>query len=210
LEGNCPVDGTRYINTQLASIDNADASYGNCLQEKLKSEIAEHDGQAPRNLSPEPSASANTIVILSETESEEGDETTSEEENTQPRQLTQKVALQPTLPAITGLSGLNRAQMERERLARLKPVGATNETGPPSKRQRAENTDDRLPVASLSNTHGDSKLQYPDGTIKWTYATGYPKESHHITIEEVLQKDTLKAAVLSGFQVSLFYLHGLT
>jgi len=99
--------------------------------------------------------------------------------------------------------------MERERLARLKRAGTMNGHEPPPKRPRAENTDDLPPIASSSNTPGESKLQYPDGMIKWTYATGYPKESHHVTIEEVLQKDTLKAAVLSGFQVSPFRFHGL-
>ena len=191
------------------SANNADPSYGNCLQEKIKSEIAEHDGRAAREPSPESSESVKPAAILSDTESEEDNETTSGEEETQPGNSTQKAALQPGLPANTGLSSLNRAQMERDRLARLKRGGTLNEHEGPSKRPRADNMDDPPPIASSSNTPGDSKLQYPDGMIKWTYASGYPKESHHITIEEVLQKDTLKAAVLSGFQVSPFRFHGL-
>jgi hypothetical protein len=111
-------------------------------------------------------------------------------------------AVKPATTVKVGLGGLDRVQMERERLERLKR-GAKQENirEPPSKRIKIESVPSK-DAASLE-VGGNSSLQYPDGTIKWTYAAGYPVESHHITIEQLLQKDTLKAAVLSGFQVQI-------
>jgi hypothetical protein len=100
-----------------------------------------------------------------------------------------------------GLVGLDRAAMERERLARAQTAGIKHESSEPhTKRQKTTLfSGDAGRVTEFSS---DQKLDYPDGTIKWTWAKGFPKEGHMITIEEVLQKDTLKAAVLSGFQVN--------
>ncbi|CZT50198.1 uncharacterized protein RSE6_11139 [Rhynchosporium secalis] len=46
-----------------------------------------------------------------------------------------------------------------------------------------------------------SGIQYPDGVIKKTWVKGCPRLGDDIKIEEVLQKDDLKLAVLSAFQV---------
>jgi hypothetical protein len=158
---------------------------------------------------PEPPVkSPAATVILSDfispdTASEEGDETASEEDDTPAAPF--KGNMPSTSTVNVGLAGLNRAQMERERLERLKRTRPTNENEPQIKRARTENHEtqatssrarEKAPAAQ------EGTLQFPDGTIKWTYAVGYDKEAHHITIEEVLQRDTLKGAVLSGFQVS--------
>jgi hypothetical protein len=117
---------------------------------------------------------------------------------------TKAVELAPPKPVPTGssiLGGLNRAEMERERLERLKRAGGQQISAePPSKRPRMENIDYNKSVPTKS-VQSHTSIQYPDGTIKWTFARGFPVERHHITIEEVLQKGTLKAAVLSAFQV---------
>ena len=134
-------------------------------------------------------------IVLSDTASEEDDTADEEDEELVPR----KVLIEPNTKKSVGLGGLNRAQMERERLERAKRAGVSNPGEPPSKRVRAENINEISSILSKSNSN--SALQFPDGTIKWTYVVGYPKESHHITIEEIFEKDTLKAAVLSGFQV---------
>ena len=135
-------------------------------------------------------------IILSDTVSEE-DETASEEDEDL---VTKKVTIQPDKKVSLGLGGLNRAQMERERLERAKRAGISPAIEPPRKRIRTENVNERN--SKTVNSSEGLSLQFPDGTIRWTYAVGYPKEPHHITIEEVLQRDTLKAAVLSGFQVT--------
>lgn len=44
-------------------------------------------------------------------------------------------------------------------------------------------------------------LQYPEGIVKKTWARGYPRQGDDIKIEEVLQKNDLELAILSGFQL---------
>jgi hypothetical protein len=111
----------------------------------------------------------------------------------------------PPKPAPTGssiLGGLNRAEMERERLERLKRAGRQQVSAePPPKRPKMDNIDYNK-SAPAPSVPSHTSIQYLEGTIKWTFARGFPVEGHHITIEEVLQKGTLKAAVLFAFQVS--------
>jgi len=47
---------------------------------------------------------------------------------------------------------------------------------------------------------GASGVQFPGGVVKKTWAYGCPRQND-IKIEEVFQKDTLKLAVLSAFQI---------
>jgi hypothetical protein len=154
-------------------------SYVVCKEHKLKSQTEEKASGHP---------------FLDDT-TDSGSDTASEED-----EVPATSAPKPSATVTVGLGSLDRAQMERERLKRLKR-GAKKENiaEPPSKRIKIESVSSK--PATSSEAMGKSSLQYPDGTIKWTYAVGYPVESHHINIEEVLQKDTLKAAVLSGFQV---------
>ncbi|KAL9623294.1 MAG: hypothetical protein Q9160_002401 [Pyrenula sp. 1 TL-2023] len=51
----------------------------------------------------------------------------------------------------------------------------------------------------------ESSLQYPNGVIKKTWAFGYPR-SDDIKIEELLQRKSLQAAVLSSFQWNMEWL----
>ena len=127
---------------------------------------------------------------------ESGSDTASEEDEISPPKIDVKPV--PTKPA--GLAGLDRAAMERERLTRARKAGYQGDSPePPSKRQKTNHVMES--ISSTSVNFSSTGLQYPNGTIKWTYAKGYPRENHTITIEEVLRKDTLKAAVLSAFQV---------
>ena len=171
----------------------SEPSYEICIKHKRRNQ-AEEGSLAPTNKgeSERPSFSKPEIV-LSDTASE--DDTASEEDEL----VTKKVTIQPEKKVFVGLGGLNRAQMERERLERANRAGVSHPLEPPRKRIRAGNIDENSST-SVKSPDGPL-LQFPDGTIKWTYSVGYPKEPHHISIEEVLQKDTLKAAVLSGFQV---------
>jgi hypothetical protein len=181
-----------------------------CKKYKQKEQDDESIIEDTRNQASDPQPS----VVLSDTASEE-DETAAEEDKPMaPR----KVTITPAVPTSTGLTGLNRAQMEKERLERAKRQGIQSSTEPPAKGMKTENVNERgsgiskglqmrdinMSTPNTSTTASNSSLQFPDGTIKWTYVIGYPRESHHITIEEVLQKHTLKAAVLSGFQVNPF------
>lgn len=68
-------------------------------------------------------------------------------------------------------------------------------TGPgPNSEPRSARGYTRVPKASVSG-----QLPYPKGIVLRTWARGRPREND-ITIEEVLQKDDLKLAVLSSFQ----------
>lgn len=105
--------------------------------------------------------------------------------------------------------GINRKQMEEERLARLKKR-KTSESADieprPSQRPKLD-----LPITrgaevcpesdAVHQTHAPSlALPFPKGVVKKTWCRGFPRTGDDITIEEVLQKDQLELAVLSSFQ----------
>jgi hypothetical protein len=145
--------------------------------------------------------------------------------------LTEDLSLKSGPPK-SGLLGLDRKQMEQERLARLnasKPRGK-HAGAAESKKRKAElvfrddpngrNVKAKTPAdavdyrsqpatsgtASHSLNHNSgqvppSGLQYPNGVVKMTWVDGYDRDGTDITIEEVLQKDSLELAVLSAFQI---------
>lgn len=93
--------------------------------------------------------------------------------------------------AVFGALQLDRKKLEEERLQRLgKRPRATSDTEssqtPPAKRV--------LPEESKP------KLQYPEGTVKRTWAYGYPRTGEDIKIEEIFKPLELQLAVLSSFQ----------
>ncbi|KFA52919.1 hypothetical protein S40293_00945 [Stachybotrys chartarum IBT 40293] len=94
-----------------------------------------------------------------------------------------------------GTLPLDRRQMEQERLQRL------------AKRRRVSSGDEvvevpppKKPAPSKPSSQSAAALPFPNGTIKRTWARGYPRTPDDIKIEEVLQKDQLILAVLSSFQ----------
>lgn len=183
MESDRGFNGRRYINPHR--IVTLDPSYEVCKKHKLNSQIEARKSAAP---------------FLDDTTDDSGSDTASEEDEVPAISATKQVTT-----VSVGLGGLNRAQMERERLERLKRTAKKeNLPEPPAKRIKVESEQPKEPA--ISATMPTEPLQYPEGTIKWTFAAGYRKESHHITIEEVLEKDTLKAAVLSGFQVLFLYI----
>ena len=168
----------------------AEPTHQVCLKRKLKSE-SENTDFNPKNKD-SLSAQQTQLVDESDTASEEGEETV----------ITKQNQAKPELITSNGLASLNRAQMERERVQRLNRVTKQTLEAPtirPTKRIRLENVHDNESIDSKTSVR--TGFEYPEGMIKWTHVVGYPKEPHHITIQEVLQKNTLQAAVLSGFQV---------
>ena len=87
--------------------------------------------------------------------------------------------------------GLNRKQMEEERLARKRKASSPpptseptiNNSSKPAKRQRIEN-----------------EPRFLDGTVMRTWARGHSKASDMISLPEILDKENLQMAVLSSFQ----------
>lgn len=97
----------------------------------------------------------------------------------------------PRDKVVFGALQLDRKKMEEERLQRLgKRPRATSDTEssqtPPAKRVLPEDS--------------KPKLQYPEGTVKRTWARGYPRTGEDIKIEEVFKPQELQLAVLSSFQ----------
>lgn len=61
-------------------------------------------------------------------------------------------------------------------------------------------------ISSLNSNSNTSKgvseaaLPYPQGIVRRTWAQGYARREDNITLEDVLQRDSLELAVLSSFQ----------
>lgn len=94
-----------------------------------------------------------------------------------------------------GLHALDRKKMEEERLQRL------------AKRRRSASSDDDVVEVPAPKRKAPSKPSkspslppFANGTVKRTWARGYPRTPDDIKFEEVLQKDSLMLAVLSSYQ----------
>jgi hypothetical protein len=193
LESNRPFNGTRYIKRHSSLT--AEPTYENCRKHKEESQKEEKN--VVETVDKRKRAYVEASISGSETESDEDEEIVPRTEDVKPTE-------HPPKTVATGssiLGSLNRAEMERERLERLGHAGGTQSSAePPAKRTKFDPLVQNK-SAPMARTSSDDSIQYPNGTIKWTFARGFPVESHHITIEQVLQKATLKAAVLSAFQV---------
>ena len=124
-------------------------------------------------------------------------------------------------PLTYGIASLGRKQQEQERLARLKrkrnePISPPvlnrapliSPTTASSKRVIASVTAP-IPTAKDSARTSQSTtpvaLPYETGAVKKTWAFGYRRD-HDVKLEEILQKSTLQAAVLSSFQWDMDWL----
>lgn len=97
--------------------------------------------------------------------------------------------------ASLGLHSFDRKKMEKERLQRL------------AKRRRSDSNDDDVveippPKRKISAQvpRSPSLPPFPNGSIKRTWAKGYPRTAEDIKIEEIFQKEKLELAVLSSYQ----------
>ena len=100
-----------------------------------------------------------------------------------------------------GVLGLDRKQMEQERLSRKRKAPSIS---PPPPRKIARGKSDVAPVLA-KETPKEGPL-FPLGTVKKTWAFGHERKADDIKLEEVLQKDTLNLAVLSSFQWDIDWL----
>jgi hypothetical protein len=108
-----------------------------------------------------------------------------------------------TLPAKQGSSstilGIDRKAMEQERLARLGKRKRDTSPDQPSKQLASiGNVQDKPPPSINAQLPPQKTLKYPKGAIKRTFATKYPR-TDDITIDEVLQADSIHTAVISSF-----------
>ncbi|PWY82965.1 phospholipase D/nuclease [Aspergillus heteromorphus CBS 117.55] len=117
-----------------------------------------------------------------------------------------------------GILGLDRKQMEQERLARLAKRKADDPavSEQPQTKQSKVDLSRKPGVSELNMRTGDMaaasragsswatpsmtpSIQYPDGVVKKTWASGCARQNDDIRIEEVFQKSNLELAVLSSF-----------
>jgi len=98
--------------------------------------------------------------------------------------------------APTSLFGLDRKAMEQERLARVGKRKRDPSPERPSKQIAMSPLTEGTTVKPLSTQN--TMLQYPRGAIKRTFAAKYPR-TDDITLDEVLQADTVNIAVISSF-----------
>jgi hypothetical protein len=125
-------------------------------------------------------------------------------------------------PTSMGLLGLNRKQMEEERLSRVskrksedpsldEPLSKHPRTSASLRTGRSKSPSTRrIPVskgnmqpATPSNKPG---IQFPTGTVKKTWAFGCPRVGDDIKIEEVFQPSDLELAVLGSFMWDMEWL----
>ncbi|KAL8722056.1 MAG: hypothetical protein Q9225_001378 [Loekoesia sp. 1 TL-2023] len=133
----------------------------------------------------------------------DGESTTDEAPDEDAAQVKEKV--KPIPASSMGMLGLDRKAMEQERLARKRKASIS----PPPGRKAAKLSVSH-PEASSDGQQDDqkpgvippvqpSKLFFPKGAIKKTWAYGHSRQDD-IKLEEVLQKNDLSLAVLSSFQ----------
>ncbi|KAL2815953.1 tyrosyl-DNA phosphodiesterase-domain-containing protein [Aspergillus granulosus] len=105
--------------------------------------------------------------------------------------------------------GLDRKKMEEERLARLAKRKAVDGPGADQREVKQPRTEPQQSVNSVHNTQPSGpppSIQFPEGTVKKTFALGYRRTDEDIKIEEVLQKSDLELAVLSSFMWDMEWL----
>jgi hypothetical protein len=137
---------------------------------------------------------------------------------------------------VFGLLGLDRKQLEQERLARIAKRKAEQDISPPplSRERKAAKynavSPENVAVKPLVSTqlassemdlktpiNGEKKqvpsapsstpsIQFPKGTVKKTWVFRCPRKGDDIKIEEVLQCADLELAVLSAFQFDMEWL----
>ncbi|KAL2871322.1 uncharacterized protein BJX67DRAFT_341980 [Aspergillus lucknowensis] len=110
-----------------------------------------------------------------------------------------------------GFLGLDRKKMEEERLARLakrkaeeSPAVDHREVKQPRIEPQQGPSSEQL--RNVSTPSSVPSIQFPDGTVKKTFAFGCHKTTEDIKIEEVLQKSDLELAVLSSFMWDMDWL----
>lgn len=154
------------------------------------------------------------LIVISDTESDE--------DTAPPSKKSQKIAArdddQPDIPGVSSsLLGLDRGQMERERLARLSikspvsvPLDARDKLRGIVPLAAQRNDKELVSAGSFGKMSAATNiaaprashhaLEFPDGVVKKTWVFNVDRDGTDVKFEEVLRKETLIGAVLSAFQ----------
>jgi hypothetical protein len=197
--------------------------------EDLKLALALSLQQSPARTSSQPSASQEAVDLTSDTEDEDEDmrraialslrqvgkspkrtsagglsvPSPSSSGQTAATSVLSQSALHTTSSteqkSSSGIFGFDRKAMEQERLARLGKRKRDTSPDQPSKQLTStQNAQDKPTPSMKAQPLRNNSLQYPTGAIKRTFATKYPR-TDDITIDEVLQADSVRTAVISSF-----------
>lgn len=118
-----------------------------------------------------------------------------------------------------GLLGLDRKQMEQERLARIQKRKARESVSPPGQPRAKIYKTQPMTTGTSSISHSKRSslksssnestatvrptarpaLQWPQGTVKKTHVANTIRGDNEITIEEVIQRGDLELGVISSF-----------
>ena len=120
----------------------------------------------------------------------------------QPRRLEGSEGNEPT--SSLSFLGIDRKKMEQERLARKRKASVS--PPPPWKIAKSSPNPIQKSESELDSSKSLGPLVFPRGTVKKTWAFGYPRTGDDIKLEEVLQKQDLNLAVLSSFQWDIEWL----
>ena len=124
----------------------------------------------------------------------------------------------PTSRFGLNLLGIDRKQMEQERLSRKRKAQSISPPPPrktaardpiiASEREKETRTTTLQSTASSQISSGPNGKgpKFLAGTVKKTWAFGHERKGDDIKLEEVLQKDDLSLAVLSSFQWDIDWL----
>ena len=100
------------------------------------------------------------------------------------------------------LLGLNRKQMEQERLARRRKRSVS----PPLAHKRQKPSDITVSQHSAGASSSNNAAVFQRATVKKTWAFGHARIGDDIKLEEVFQKNDLSLAVLCSFQWDMEWL----
>ncbi|KAL6235992.1 hypothetical protein BDW75DRAFT_123752 [Aspergillus navahoensis] len=151
------------------------------------------------------------IALSLQGSAEQGDSSTSK--STSIHTLKQKEKEQAPITTSRAFLGLDRKKMEEERLARLtkrkaeSPATEQRELKQPRTAPQPDAGSARVCTATKSATLPSvPSVQFPDGTVKETFALGHRRSGNDIKIEEVLQSSDLELGVLSSFMWDIDWL----
>lgn len=85
--------------------------------------------------------------------------------------------------------GLDRKKMEEERLARISKRKRDGSISPPPLKREKKESPQVL----------DGGIKFPNGVVRRTWSAYHPRTENDIKIEEVLERDKLKTAILSSY-----------
>ena len=107
----------------------------------------------------------------------------------------QKLKTEPIIPSLKRSYVVDLTD-ESEESSHFKKVAKPNTASSSSSLPHVTSTPMHKSITHPTNT---TPLAYPSGAVRRTAVQGYPITNRHITIEQILQKDSLELAVMASY-----------